>query len=278
MWAGTNAGYVYIYQITLPADDRRDLDTVDCILAKEIHLKHQAPVVSICVIDRNAMPLPAPLEVQHECARPPDMTGGHSVVICSEEQLKTFTLPSLGTRDKFKLTAHEGSKVRRVGYVNFRSRSDGSYMESDIVCLTNTGEVHVYSIPHLRRQLKADCVTRENIIGIVTSVFTQSGEGFYLISPSEFARFSVSAHITTHPMCLVRRRTTDAPNTVTTRAQQGAQRLQPGIATTMDMLPVCEWMASLRCCQTVPTVAAMMSLCRLSTLRLIVSVCMSVRS
>jgi hypothetical protein len=34
------------------------------------------------------MPLPAPFEVQNECAKPPDMTGGHSVVICSEEQLK----------------------------------------------------------------------------------------------------------------------------------------------------------------------------------------------
>lgn len=58
------------------------------VAAKEIHLKHRAPVISICVLDRNAMPLPAPFEVQNECAKPPDMTGGHSVVICSEEQLK----------------------------------------------------------------------------------------------------------------------------------------------------------------------------------------------
>jgi len=42
----------------------------------------------VCVIDRNAVPLPAPFEVENECARPPDMTAGHSVVICSEEQLK----------------------------------------------------------------------------------------------------------------------------------------------------------------------------------------------
>jgi len=56
--------------------------------AKEIRLKHQAPVISMCVIDRNAVPLPAPFEVENECARPPDMTGAHSVVICSEEQLK----------------------------------------------------------------------------------------------------------------------------------------------------------------------------------------------
>jgi len=51
-------------------------------------LKHQAPVINMCVIDRNAVPLPAPFEVEHECVRPPDMSGAHSVIICSEEQLK----------------------------------------------------------------------------------------------------------------------------------------------------------------------------------------------
>ena len=51
-------------------------------------MKHQAPVISVCVIDRCAVPLPAPFEVENECARPPDMSGGHAVVICSEEQLK----------------------------------------------------------------------------------------------------------------------------------------------------------------------------------------------
>jgi len=61
---------------------------VCCRAAKEIHMKHQAPVISVCVIDRCAVPLPAPFEVENECARPPDMSGGHAVVICSEEQLK----------------------------------------------------------------------------------------------------------------------------------------------------------------------------------------------
>ena len=56
--------------------------------AKEIHLKHHAPVINICIVDRNSMPLPAPLEAQHERAKSPDMIGGHSVIICSEEQLK----------------------------------------------------------------------------------------------------------------------------------------------------------------------------------------------
>jgi len=45
------------------------------------------------------------------------------------------------------------------------------------------------------------------ISGIVSSVFTQTGEGFYLTSPSEFVRFSVSAHVLTRPMCAIRRHT-----------------------------------------------------------------------
>ena len=62
------------------------------LTAKEIHLKHQSPVIGVCIIDRGAVPLPAPFEVENECARPPDMSGGHSVVICSEEQLKVSAL------------------------------------------------------------------------------------------------------------------------------------------------------------------------------------------
>ena len=56
--------------------------------AKEIRLRHGAPVVMMEVIDRMGRPLPAPLEVQHERAKAPDMTGGHQVVVCSREQLK----------------------------------------------------------------------------------------------------------------------------------------------------------------------------------------------
>ncbi len=69
-----------------------DYCNIDCLLCagKEIHLKHRAPVLSICVIDRNASPLPSSLEVQNERAKAADMTGAHQVVICSEEQFKVW--------------------------------------------------------------------------------------------------------------------------------------------------------------------------------------------
>ena len=57
--------------------------------------------------------------------------------------------------------------------------------------------------------------------GIVSSVFTQTGEGFYLLSPSEMARFSVSAHAVTRPCCVIRRH---APTATHDALRPGNQR------------------------------------------------------
>ena len=55
------------------------------LTAKEIQLKHGAPVIGVSVIDRSMHPIPTPHEGNCRAA---DMTGGHHVVICSEEQIK----------------------------------------------------------------------------------------------------------------------------------------------------------------------------------------------
>lgn len=47
--------------------------------------------MSICVIDHSAIPFIAPREAHTEQAPDGELTGGsHSVVICSEEQLKVY--------------------------------------------------------------------------------------------------------------------------------------------------------------------------------------------
>ena len=66
-----------------------------CSTAKEIRLRHGAPVIMVEVIDRMGRPLPAPLEVQHERAKAPDMTGGHQVIVCSREQLKVVVIAAV---------------------------------------------------------------------------------------------------------------------------------------------------------------------------------------
>ena len=57
MWAGTNAGYVYIYQLHLPSDDRRHTDTVDCVLGEEMPLS-----VLICCVTLNSIKVITTLE------------------------------------------------------------------------------------------------------------------------------------------------------------------------------------------------------------------------
>jgi hypothetical protein len=56
--------------------------------AKEIQLKHRAPVIGISIIDASCRPLPEPLEVEKGLAKPADTSGPHKVIIGSEEQFK----------------------------------------------------------------------------------------------------------------------------------------------------------------------------------------------
>ncbi|KAJ8363988.1 hypothetical protein SKAU_G00128190 [Synaphobranchus kaupii] len=203
MWAGTNSGSVYAYALEVPSQEKFSEQSVEAVLGKEIQLMHRAPVVSIAVLDGRGNPLPEPYEVSRDLAKAPDMQGSHSVLIASEEQFKVFTLPKVSAKTKFKLTAHEGCRVRRVALASFVSVSAEEYSENGLVCLTNLGDIHVFSVPALRPQVRYDCIRKEDISGIASCVFTKTGQGFYLISPSEFERFSLSARVITEPLCSV---------------------------------------------------------------------------
>lgn len=203
MWSGTNSGSVFAYALDVPSQDKFSEQSVEALLGKEIQLMHRAPVVSIAVLDGRGNPLPEPFEVSRDLAKAPDMQSSHSVLIASEEQFKIFTLPKVSAKTKFKLTAHEGCRVRKVALVNFTSVLSEDYSENCLVCLTNLGDIHIFTIPGLRPQVRYDCIRKEDISGIASCVFTKMGQGFYLISPSEFERFSLSARNFTEPLCIV---------------------------------------------------------------------------
>lgn len=78
-------------------------------IAKTIRLKHHAPVVAISIFDNAGVPL--------ELAGPG--TAPHRVLIASEEQFKVFSLPKLTPVTKYKLTAHEGARVRKMAFAMF---------------------------------------------------------------------------------------------------------------------------------------------------------------
>ncbi|KAM4844096.1 lethal(2) giant larvae protein homolog 1 isoform 3-T3 [Thomomys bottae] len=205
MWAGTNSGSVFAYALEVPAvtagGEKRPEQAVEAVLGKEVQLMHRAPVVAIAVLDGRGRPLPEPYEASRDLAQAPDMQGGHAVLIASEEQFKVFTLPKVSAKTKFKLTAHEGCRVRKVALATFTSVACEDYAETCLACLTNLGDVHVFSVPGLRPQVHYSCIRKEDISGIASCVFTRHGQGFYLISPSEFERFSLSARNVTEPLC-----------------------------------------------------------------------------
>ncbi|XP_033127538.1 LLGL scribble cell polarity complex component 2-like isoform X3 [Anneissia japonica] len=202
LWVGSNAGHVYIFTLEVPEEEKRESTEVTAEICKEIKLKHGAPVVSLVVVDDDAYPLPDPIDVKNERAKPANMAK-NSLLICSEEQFKVFSLPKLRPVQKFKLTAVDGAKVRKVAFINFRSIKDDNVSENCVTCLTNLGDLFVLSIPYLRKQCVCSAISKGNVQGISSLAFTSKGEGFYLLSPSEFERFSLSVRNTTQPMCML---------------------------------------------------------------------------
>ena len=41
--------------------------------------------------------------------------------------------------------------------------TDERYSENDLVCLTNQGDIEIFTLPQLRRQLKESCIRKENV-------------------------------------------------------------------------------------------------------------------
>nr|CAG4641438.1 EOG090X00I4 [Eurycercus lamellatus] len=191
LWAGTNSGAIYVFNLALPAGDKRKNDPVGAQLAKEIQLKHRAPVVSINIIDGNCASLGGSSATSN--SSPSDGSAPHRVVISSEEQFKVFTLPNLRPYGKYKLTAYTGCQVRRVAVIPFTSRSDASYKENCLVCLSNQGDFHILSLPDLRRQMNAQAIKKEDIHATSTVVLTHQGEALYMLSSSEIQRVALSA-------------------------------------------------------------------------------------
>ncbi|XP_062330381.1 LLGL scribble cell polarity complex component 2 isoform X2 [Osmerus eperlanus] len=222
LWAGTNGGSVFAYMLRLPPTERRTEDPVTAHPAKEIQLMHRAPVVGLAVLDGRGSPLPEPLEVAHDLARSPDMQGTHHLLVVSEEQFKVFSLPKVSAKMKLKLTATDGSRVRRVGVAWFVSSQSEDYGESGLVVLTNQGDLQVVSLPGLKVQVRYPCVRREDVSGIASCVFTKHGQGFYLISPSEFERFSLSARCVVEPRSLV-----ELPSSSSSSSSPPQPRVQP---------------------------------------------------
>ncbi|XP_037709326.1 lethal(2) giant larvae protein isoform X2 [Drosophila subpulchrella] len=243
LWSATNASTVSVFLLHLPPAQTAATTVpsasgnvppptprrISAQLAKEIQLKHRAPVVGISIFDQAGSPVDQ-LNAG-ENGSPP-----HRLLIASEEQFKVFSLPQLKPINKYKLTANEGARIRRIHFGSFscrispellqnmhgssptkstRSHGDGEgsanisanlsagrgdvYHETALICLTNMGDIMVLSVPELKRQLNAAAVRREDINGISSLCFTNSGEALYMMSSSELQRIALATSTVVQP-------------------------------------------------------------------------------
>ncbi|KFD51148.1 hypothetical protein M513_07912, partial [Trichuris suis] len=190
LWVGTNAGVVFAYLLQVPDEDSHRIRAdVSCILAKEIRLRHAAPVLSVYFIDV--------LGSSHSTDRN-DHSGvleSQRIVVCSEEQLKAFSLPTLKPlRQKYRLTAVEGTRIIKTQMVCLKCSSvDHNNSQRFLLVLTNLGVLTAFDAYALKPILSVQCIPSYFISGVLSAVLTPHGEGFYLLSSAEWQRFSIAS-------------------------------------------------------------------------------------
>lgn len=100
LFVGTQGGTVLIHALRMEGG----IDSGPCPLIKEIRLQHQAPIMAI------------------ECFQNCTHTLTTRLLVFSEEQIRSFVLPSLKSSSfKYRLTATEGSRIRKAAIVQLMS-------------------------------------------------------------------------------------------------------------------------------------------------------------
>ncbi|XP_071034522.1 lethal(2) giant larvae protein homolog 1 isoform X2 [Parasteatoda tepidariorum] len=203
LWVGTSCGCIYIYTITMPASDCRTSDAITCQLGKEVQLKHQAPILGIHIVDHRGYPLPDPLDVQCQRLKPADLCGSHRVVVCTEEQIKVFTLPSMKTFCKNKISMIEGYHICKVGFCSFPNRTDPKTYECCVLTLSRSSGITLYSTPELKKFISFNYCSLEDNEYLHKAYLLNSGLLVCLNSMSEFEIVSLSASIIAKPVCKI---------------------------------------------------------------------------
>ena len=160
------------------------------LYGKELQLQHRAPVVDISIID-SVGPVSDPSRASQDVS--------HSLIVTSEEQVKVFSLPKIQPRRKFKLTALEGSPMKKAQLARFSLDGAAFYA---LVTLTNQGEIVIFNCTNDHKVLldkRYECMGTDNQYGMVYSNIDATGQGLYLLSPSEFQRFSTNSRIQVPP-------------------------------------------------------------------------------
>uniref|UniRef100_A0A1I7Z3Z5 Lethal giant larvae protein n=1 Tax=Steinernema glaseri TaxID=37863 RepID=A0A1I7Z3Z5_9BILA len=173
LWIGTYGGIVYMFSITL-----NERGEVQSSLMKELKLKHGAPVVGIDTC-----------HFYHSFGGEDSVV--NRVVISTEEQMRSYTLPSLKpARFKCKLAGFEGSRIRRTSVIRLRSTQCDHY-ETFLAVTSSRGEFFLFPTSSVKQHFKPTDVAE-----IISTVVSSNGDVVYALpAASELQRASLSAYV-----------------------------------------------------------------------------------
>uniref|UniRef100_A0A915Q1R0 Lethal giant larvae homologue 2 domain-containing protein n=1 Tax=Setaria digitata TaxID=48799 RepID=A0A915Q1R0_9BILA len=194
LWIGTNGGVIFAYAIS---DDALKPEDV-CVLVKEVQLQHRAPVIDFTC---------AAVDGSHLIK---GLTGTERLIIYTEEQIKTFALPTMKpTRFRYKFTGMEGSRIRKAQLLTLRSATitfrAPSFMAYSTECSSlsypqhewnNTKSASVFYTSKPILQVIVISIAKfqaSDIEGIASAALSENGEIFFLRpGASEFQRASLT--------------------------------------------------------------------------------------
>lgn len=79
-----------------------------------------------------------------------------------------------------------------------------TFTRETLIFVYFSGEILVISVlPSFRPQVQYSCISQDDPLGINSVILTTSGQGFYLLSSSEYGRFSLSTSSVTENHCRV---------------------------------------------------------------------------
>ncbi|CDI96879.1 lethal2 giant larvae protein 2 [Echinococcus multilocularis] len=209
-FAATAGGATFVF--ALYTDNVRRPSHLALRQATQMQLQHRAPIVALRLIDTkthcplltSSVYLPqfsSPLVPPHHHPLPP-----HLMVI-SEEQVRLFSLPSISLRQKARITAKDGFRIKTGNIMAFgqlsNERNMGIYgVEFNCVFTNNGGQAVVLSVPYLRRRDTIALLGGADVLEINSIVFATAAStrpkviaapslGVYQTAPGQLAIFDM---------------------------------------------------------------------------------------
>ncbi|OAF64730.1 Lethal(2) giant larvae protein 2 [Intoshia linei] len=195
VWIGCSSGKILCYMLSFPQADQRLVNPVQCELAKTINIKHAAPIIYLTTLDENFSPFQNKDSIEPE----ENESVSQILLVCTEEQIKLFSIPQLSPVHKLKITARSGLKISTAKVVLLSNKQN--YKENFLFVLFNNGKSDIFSLPQMKplcssfsRSIKDD-----NILAIKSAFMCNNGVCAFSSSVSEFQFFTLSNSINLVP-------------------------------------------------------------------------------